>query len=85
MSPSPTATLAGFASALRFEDIPDPVVRKTEDLLVDWLGSAVAGHGARPVETITRFALQMLRDQLRLDHAIVIKSDGPIGMAGAGI
>ena len=59
MSPSPTATLAGFASALRFEDIPDPVVRKTEDLLVDWLGSAVAGHGARPVETITRFALQM--------------------------
>jgi hypothetical protein len=29
---------------LRFEDIPEPVVRKIEDLLVDWFASAVAGH-----------------------------------------
>jgi 2-methylcitrate dehydratase PrpD len=54
-----TAQLAAFASALRFEDIPTPVVRKIEDLLVDWFGSAVAGHGTRPVETITRFAQAM--------------------------
>ena len=38
---SHTAQLAAFASALRFEDIPDPVVRKIEDLLVDWFGSTV--------------------------------------------
>ena len=56
---SATTQLAAFAAGLRFEDIPAPVVRKTEDLLVDWFGSAVAGHGSRPVETIERFAQAM--------------------------
>ena len=56
---SPTAQLAAFAAKLRFDAIPTSVVRKTEDLLVDWFGSAVAGHGSRPVESITRFALAM--------------------------
>jgi len=56
---TPTAALAHFAAGLRYDDIPDAVVRKTEDLLVDWFGSAVAGHGSRPVESITRFAGQM--------------------------
>ena len=51
--------LAGFASTLRFEQIPSPVLRRAEDLLLDWFGSALAGKGARPVETIERFALQM--------------------------
>ena len=55
--PTPSTLLAQFAAQLRFDDIPTPVVRKTEDLLVDWFGSVVAGHGARPVEAITRFAL----------------------------
>jgi 2-methylcitrate dehydratase PrpD len=36
---------------LKFEDIPAPVVRRAEDLLVDWFGSALAGKGARPVES----------------------------------
>ncbi|MDD0814084.1 MmgE/PrpD family protein [Curvibacter sp. HBC28] len=57
---TPTATLARFAAELRYEHIPEAVLRKTEDLLVDWFGSAVAGHGARPVESITRFAAQMM-------------------------
>ena len=56
---SPTAQLATFAAQLRFADIPASVVRKTEDLLVDWFGSALAGKGARPVETIARFAASM--------------------------
>ncbi|ABE42541.1 MmgE/PrpD family protein [Polaromonas sp. JS666] len=56
---SPTAQLAAFAASLTFEAIPAPVVRKAEDLLVDWFGSALAGKGARPVETIARFAAQM--------------------------
>ncbi len=55
----PTATLARFASELRFDDIPAAVVRRAEDLLLDWIGSALAGKGARPVESIERFALQM--------------------------
>jgi 2-methylcitrate dehydratase PrpD len=54
-----TESLARFAAGLRFEDIPEPVVRRCEDLLVDWFGSAVAGHGARPVETIAAFARAM--------------------------
>ncbi len=56
---SPTAELAAFAAGLRFSDIPSAVIGKTEELLVDWFASAVAGHGARPVESITRFALAM--------------------------
>ncbi len=58
-SASPTAQLATFAAQLRFADIPASVVRKIEDLLVDWFGSALAGKGARPVETIARFAASM--------------------------
>ena len=56
---SPTAELAAFAAGLRFPDIPASVIRKAEELLVDWFASTVAGHGARPVESITRFALAM--------------------------
>lgn len=56
---APTAQLAAFAAGLSFDAIPAPVVRKAEDLLVDWFGSAIAGKGSRPVETITRFAASM--------------------------
>jgi len=56
---SPTATLARFASELRFEQIPAAVVQRAEDLLLDWTGSALAGKGARPVETIENLARQM--------------------------
>ncbi|HSH91998.1 MAG TPA: MmgE/PrpD family protein, partial [Ramlibacter sp.] len=56
---NPGAELAGFAAGLRFEHIPPSVVRKTEDLLVDWFASAVAGHGSRPVDSIARFAKLM--------------------------
>jgi 2-methylcitrate dehydratase PrpD len=59
MSSHPGAELAGFAAGLRFEHVPQPVIRKAEDLLVDWFASAVAGHGARPVETLARFAQAM--------------------------
>ncbi len=55
----PNAELARFAAELKFEDIPEPVVRRAEDLLVDWFGSAVAGHGARAVESMAKFAVGM--------------------------
>jgi 2-methylcitrate dehydratase PrpD len=51
----PTQTLAHFAATLRFDAIPDPVIRRAEDLFLDWFGSALAGKGARPVEAIARF------------------------------
>ncbi|MCC7038682.1 MAG: MmgE/PrpD family protein [Burkholderiales bacterium] len=51
--------LAAMAATLALDDVPAPVVRRTEDLMIDWLGSALAGKGARPVETIVRFAEAM--------------------------
>ncbi|MGI9151660.1 MAG: MmgE/PrpD family protein [Limnohabitans sp.] len=54
-----SAALAAFAAQLQAKHMPAEVVRKTEDLLVDWLGSAVAGKGARAVETLTQFVLDM--------------------------
>jgi 2-methylcitrate dehydratase PrpD len=59
MSDHPSKTLADFAASLRVEDVPAPVLRRAEDLFLDWIGSALAGKGARPVETIERFALTM--------------------------
>ena len=52
-----TQDLARFAADLKFEAIPANVVAKIEDLLVDWFGSALAGHGSRPVASIANFAL----------------------------
>ena len=59
MSDHPSKVLANFAATLRFEDIPAPVLRRAEDLFLDWFGSALAGKGARPVEAIERFAVTM--------------------------
>lgn len=54
---SPGVTLAHFAAGLRFDDIPNAVIERTQDLLLDWIGSTLAGKGARPVESIARFML----------------------------
>ncbi|MBB1603772.1 MmgE/PrpD family protein [Variovorax sp. UMC13] len=55
----PSRVLAAFAASLRFEDIPAPVLRRTEDLFLDWFGSTLAGKGSRPVEAIAGFARAM--------------------------
>lgn len=56
---SPSAALAEFAANLRFEDIPAPVLRRAEDLLLDCLGSILAGAKTRPIQAIERFAVAM--------------------------
>src|SRR5262245_50702541 len=53
--PTPTQELAQFAATLRLDAVPAPVLRRAEDLFLDWFGSALAGKGARPVESIARF------------------------------
>ena len=58
-TPHLSKALATFASELKIGDIPAEVIARTEDLLVDWFGSAIAGKGSRPVETITQFAQSM--------------------------
>ncbi len=55
-TPAFTATLASFAASLTFDAIPVRVSDRAVNLYVDWLGSAMAGKGARPVESIARFA-----------------------------
>lgn len=56
---TPEYALATFAATLNIDTIPADVLRRGEDLLLDWIGSALAGKGARPVETITRFVRLM--------------------------
>ena len=58
-TPHLSKALATFASELKLSDIPEEVLARSEDLLVDWFGSAIAGKGSRPVETITQFAQNM--------------------------
>ena len=55
----PSQTLATFAAELKFTEIPAPVLRRTEDLMLDWLGSVLAARTARPVRSIERFAQMM--------------------------
>lgn len=58
-NPGTTRTLAAWLAGLRFEQLPQPVVRRAEDLFLDWVASALAGRGARPVAIIERFAAAM--------------------------
>ncbi len=58
-TPHLSAELAAFAANLRFEDIPAPVLRRAEDLLLDCLASILAGASARPVLAIDRYAAVM--------------------------
>src|SRR6478672_5814533 len=58
-STHPSKTLATFAANLQFDSIPDAVMRRAEDLMLDWFGSALAGKAGRPVQTIASFARQM--------------------------
>ncbi len=51
-----TEALADFLAGLRFEDLPEPVVLRTEDLFLDWLGSVLAGKDARQVRILQGFA-----------------------------
>jgi 2-methylcitrate dehydratase PrpD len=51
----PGRELAEFAATLSFDSIPPAVIERAEDLFLDWFASALAGKGARPVETIAAF------------------------------
>jgi 2-methylcitrate dehydratase PrpD len=55
----PEQELAAFVAELRLEAIPEAVLCRAEDLFLDWVGSALAGKGARPAESIARFAAAM--------------------------
>lgn len=54
-----THALAAFLAKLRYEDLPDTVVARTEDLFLDWLGSALASRDAHPIPLFERYATKM--------------------------
>ncbi len=56
---SATRTLCEFLSSIRFEQIPQPVVARTEELFLDWFASTLAGKDARPTLIMEKFAKAM--------------------------
>jgi 2-methylcitrate dehydratase PrpD len=56
---SHTHALASFLADLQYEHIPDTVLARTEDLFLDWIGSALASQGARPIPLFERYAERM--------------------------
>lgn len=54
-----TRELAGFLAALRYDDLPEAVVARTEELFLDWLGSALASQGSHPIPLFERYAQRM--------------------------
>ncbi|WAB96050.1 MULTISPECIES: MmgE/PrpD family protein [Pseudomonas] len=54
-----THALAGFLADLRYPHLPGHVLDRTEDLFLDWLGSALASQGAHPIPLVERYAERM--------------------------
>ena len=80
---SATEALAAFAAGLRIEAIPAPVLRRAEDLFLDWFASALAGKGALPVEALTRFARRIGASQGRAEILIHRCGSSPFAAAYA--
>jgi 2-methylcitrate dehydratase PrpD len=55
----PSAVLAQFAATLTYDAIPPEVARRTESLLLDTLGSILAGAQTAPIKAIDTFARAM--------------------------
>ncbi len=54
-----TGLLASFLADLRYDDLPQSVIARMEDLFLDWIASALAGRNAKPVRVLEQFAEMM--------------------------
>ncbi|WPC06234.1 MmgE/PrpD family protein [Pseudomonas benzenivorans] len=54
-----TLTLAGFLSALSYDDLPEVAIERCEALFLDWLGCALASRGMHPLPLFERYARRM--------------------------
>ena len=54
-----TQALAEFLADLQYAQVPSHVLDRTEDLFLDWLGSALASQGAHPIPLFERYAERM--------------------------
>ena len=64
---NPSATLAAFAADLSFDTIPAPVLRRTEDLFLDWYASGLIPRNDRLAEEWA--ALVLSGKELKLARA----------------
>ncbi len=78
MTDHPSRTLATFAAGLQAGQIPASVLRRTEDLFLDWAASALAGKGAEPVEIIERYARAMGPSEGRSEVLISRRHTSPL-------
>ncbi|MFT0850066.1 MmgE/PrpD family protein [Achromobacter sp. F4_2707] len=74
----PSAVLADFAASLRYDAIPDAVLRRTEDLMLDTLGSILAGSSARAVRTIADYADAMGPTSGPSENLVTGRSTSPV-------
>lgn len=74
----PSAELAEFTAQLAYEDIPAPVLRRTEDLMLDYLASALAGSSARAVQTVAQFADAMGPASGPCENLVTRRSTSPL-------
>ncbi|MCW2271988.1 MmgE/PrpD family protein [compost metagenome] len=56
---SHTRHLAAFLASLKYSDLPNEVLSRSEDLFLDWLGSALASQGSHPIPLFERYAARM--------------------------
>ena len=54
-----TQALTGFLAGLRYEQLPEAVISRTEDLFLDWLGSALASQGSHPIPLFECYGAMM--------------------------
>ena len=56
---SATRELSAYVASLVYEDLPQELVERTEELFLDWVASALAGRGTPPVRAMESFAEAM--------------------------
>ena len=54
-----TQALTEFLASLHYEQLPEAVICRTEELFLDWLGSALASQGLHPIPLFERYAALM--------------------------
>jgi 2-methylcitrate dehydratase PrpD len=74
----PSATLAEFCAQLAYDDIPEPVLRRAEELMLDYLASVLAGSSARPVQAIARYAESMGPNSGPSENMVARRSTSPL-------
>lgn len=78
---SPSSDISDFLSELRWEDVPERVQARVRFLLLDLLGTALAGTGTELHAAVLRYATRNLAG----DHARVLFSGVTLSPEGAAL